>query len=126
MSLRSVLAICIALGVAAYAIPADPDSDDPTPVVQDNNKYHMEPECGKVGGMCMLAEDCPPGLLSKSLGLCPQQQSLGVECCHGLSIRERRCSARGGACRPVKGKCPRQLMLDADDCPNGFTCCALV
>nr|ATU82430.1 venom carboxypeptidase inhibitor-like protein [Lethocerus distinctifemur] len=122
MSYLSLVALCLAAALAVSAYP----HDDPTPVVQDPPKYTMEAECGRVGGMCMPAEECPRGQLAEPRGLCPQQQNMGVECCHGLSIKERRCSARGGVCRAAKGKCPRQLLLEADDCPEGYTCCALV
>ncbi|KAK7793249.1 hypothetical protein R5R35_010242 [Gryllus longicercus] len=85
-----------------------------------------EDPCLRAGGLCVLESECPPGQLAATRGLCPAQQERGVECCHGLSILERRCSARGGICRP-KQKCGRSLWEEtAEDCASDETCCVLV
>ncbi|XP_066996593.1 U-scoloptoxin(19)-Sm1a [Anabrus simplex] len=106
------------------AAPAD-EVTSTTPAALAPVNTHEEP-CLKEGGLCLLKELCPRGQLSEKQGLCPEQQARGVECCHGLSELERRCSARGGICRP-KLKCGRQLWEEkGEDCAAGETCCILV
>jgi len=48
-----------------------------------NETVRNETPCLKSGGTCLPEIECPVGNLSAEKGLCPNQQSLGVECCHG-------------------------------------------
>lgn len=48
-----------------------------------NETIRNEAQCLKSGGTCLPSIECPAGNLSAEKGLCPSQQSLGVECCHG-------------------------------------------
>ncbi|XP_046382483.1 U-scoloptoxin(19)-Tl1a [Ischnura elegans] len=99
---------------------ADPVQPRPLPT-----QYKNEPSCIRQGGLCIKKEECPDGHLHPTSGLCPEQAHLGVECCHGLSVKERRCSARGGECRP-RSKCGRQLWEErAEDCGASEACCIL-
>ena len=60
---------------------------EPSPNELGNSTILMELECGKVGGMCLPASECPEGSLSEPRGLCPKQQSSGIECCHGCKSK---------------------------------------
>lgn len=51
-----------------------------------NETVRNEAPCLKSGGTCLPQIECPVGSLSSEKGLCPSQQSLGVECCHGCKI----------------------------------------
>ncbi|XP_039286640.1 U-scoloptoxin(19)-Sm1a [Nilaparvata lugens] len=87
--------------------------------------YWNEMECLQEGGICLPADECPKGHEAAN-GLCPAQQENGIECCHGLSNKERACSRRGGLCRD-KIKCPESLRIPyANDCQSQEICCALV
>ncbi|XP_059475399.1 U-scoloptoxin(19)-Sm1a [Neocloeon triangulifer] len=91
-----------------------------------NSTVHNEQSCLRTGGNCLPQIECPPGALSPSKGLCPEQQDLGVECCHGLSLLETRCKNRGGRCT-LANSCTRALVEDrAEDCPDDKVCCVLV
>ncbi|XP_049774589.1 U-scoloptoxin(19)-Sm1a [Schistocerca cancellata] len=124
-----LLLAAAALFAGDYAAPLEADSAEATPrpaSVATAATFHPEAACSRQGGLCVLAAECPPGSLHNTTGLCPQQQPQGVECCYGLSVQERRCSARGGVCRP-KHKCGRQLWEErAEDCGPTDTCCILV
>ncbi|XP_071444119.1 U-scoloptoxin(19)-Tl1a [Hetaerina americana] len=101
-------------------VESDPVRPRPLP-----SQYKNEPSCIRQGGLCIKKEECPAGQLHATSGLCPTQAHLGVECCHGLSVKERRCSARGGECRP-RSKCGRQLWEErAEDCGASEACCIL-
>ena len=86
-------------------------------------EHYPESTCNQAGGICMPADECPSGQLAEP-GLCPLQRSRGVECCHGLSVLERRCVSRGGQCMK---ECAHNLRDDhATDCRLGEHCCILV
>jgi len=48
-----------------------------------NSTVQNEVACLRSGGTCLPQIECPVGSLSSEKGLCPNQQALGVECCHG-------------------------------------------
>ncbi|XP_063239793.1 U-scoloptoxin(19)-Tl1a [Bacillus rossius redtenbacheri] len=117
-----LLLACAVLAAAAWSATARPQKS-----ANGTSSWLMEEPCARTGGLCLKEDECPEGSLTAQKGLCPEQQGLGVECCHGVSRLERRCHARGGICRPA-GECrSRQLWLtEAKDCARGETCCALV
>ncbi|XP_034841211.1 U-scoloptoxin(19)-Sm1a-like [Maniola hyperantus] len=87
----------------------------------------IEQPCLEEGGSCVIAADCPEGLLANDRGLCPKQQARGVECCYGISVKETRCEKRGGECMPKDKFCnPRIVFQEATDCCNDEKCCILV
>lgn len=61
-------------------VPASVDED-----FTDRNASSVfnEEQCLRGGGTCLPEIECPHGSLSQQRGLCPMQQKLGVECCHG-------------------------------------------
>ncbi|KAM3955396.1 U-scoloptoxin(19)-Sm1a [Aphomia sociella] len=86
-----------------------------------------EAPCSSAGGICTIAEDCPEGQLTEETGLCPEQQSDGVECCYGVSVKETRCRKLGGTCFAPEEPCNRNLTAPkATDCPADYKCCILV
>ncbi|KAF4531515.1 hypothetical protein B566_EDAN004111 [Ephemera danica] len=73
----------------AVAVEAEDESTSPAVSVEEQDEdrnstllYNEEP-CLRGGGTCLPEIECPHGKLSDTRGLCPQQQSLGIECCHG-------------------------------------------
>ncbi|RZF48074.1 hypothetical protein LSTR_LSTR002140 [Laodelphax striatellus] len=87
--------------------------------------FWNEMECLQEGGICLPANECPKGHEAAN-GLCPAQRENGIECCHGLSNKERGCSKRGGLCRD-KIQCPESLRIPyANDCQSHEICCTLV
>ncbi|CAH0600155.1 unnamed protein product [Chrysodeixis includens] len=82
----------------------------------------LESPCLFEGGMCVIANDCPEGWRTGP-GLCPMQQSRGVECCYGVSMKETRCRKRGGVCLP---ECvSSQVYRQATGCPEDTVCCSV-
>ncbi|XP_048005287.1 U-scoloptoxin(19)-Sm1a-like [Leguminivora glycinivorella] len=91
------------------------------------DSVHQEVPCSSQGGMCVIASDCPAGLLSQKRGLCPSQQSHSVECCFGSSIKETRCRKLGGECKPLSDSCYMiPTYQHSTDCPESSKCCILV
>ncbi|XP_061708663.1 U-scoloptoxin(19)-Sm1a [Cydia pomonella] len=83
------------------------------------DSVHQEEPCSNKGGMCVIAPDCPDGLLTQDSGLCPSQQSDSVECCYGSSVKETRCRKLGGECKPLSELCHvRPVYQHATDCPE--------
>ncbi|RVE47590.1 hypothetical protein evm_007788 [Chilo suppressalis] len=89
------------------------------------DKIVPEEACSQEGGVCTFEADCPDPTAEK--GLCPNQQSQGVECCYGLSVKETRCRKRGGECFTKSQYCnPRIIYPNATDCGVDEKCCILV
>ncbi|XP_022126288.2 U-scoloptoxin(19)-Tl1a [Pieris rapae] len=86
----------------------------------------QEKPCASLGGICTIAADCPKGHLAEKKDLCPTQRKQGIECCHGLSIKELRCEKNGGTCIKQSDYCNPKLVFDAIDCPSDRKCCILV
>ncbi|XP_045760668.1 U-scoloptoxin(19)-Sm1a-like [Maniola jurtina] len=86
----------------------------------------MEQPCTREGGSCVIAADCPEGLLANTRGLCPKQQERGIECCYGISIKETRCEKHGGSCMPKDKFCNPRIIHEATDCPKDTKCCIMV
>ncbi|XP_026331540.1 uncharacterized protein LOC113238907, partial [Hyposmocoma kahamanoa] len=85
----------------------------------------MEEPCAHAGGQCVLASDCPAGLLAETAGLCPNQQPRGVECCYGMSVKETRCF-KLGVCMPLTSFCSDKLIFtQAKDCLDDEKCCIM-
>ncbi|PZC73605.1 hypothetical protein B5X24_HaOG209050 [Helicoverpa armigera] len=45
----------------------------------------FELPCMQAGGICARRFACPPGNIVTEIGLCPEQQRQGMECCKPLS-----------------------------------------
>ncbi|XP_059049433.1 U-scoloptoxin(19)-Sm1a-like [Achroia grisella] len=91
------------------------------------DSIRQESPCSSAGGICTIADDCPKGRLAEQRGLCPEQRSVGVECCYGVSVKETRCSKQGGSCIAPDDYCnPRLIFSRATDCPDNYKCCVLV
>ncbi|CAH2232094.1 U-scoloptoxin(19)-Sm1a [Pararge aegeria] len=87
----------------------------------------QEQPCIEMGGICTVSEDCPKGHLAEKQGLCPTQRKQGIDCCHGVSMKETRCAKHGGSCMTHETYCnPRLIFDDAKDCPQGHHCCIMV
>ncbi|XP_072935529.1 U-scoloptoxin(19)-Tl1a isoform X2 [Epargyreus clarus] len=84
----------------------------------------QEAKCREAGGMCVVSRDCPEGSLSETLGLCPQQQDQGIECCYGMSVKETRCENLGGHCIPGSQFCGPTVT--SAYCPGDQKCCMLL
>ncbi|KAL4706093.1 hypothetical protein ACJJTC_017873 [Scirpophaga incertulas] len=80
-----------------------------------------EDPCSQEGGMCTFAEDCDN---PAETGLCPKQQSQGVECCYGVSNKEKRCRKLGGECMNYCN--PVVRVTKPTNCPPNKMCCILV
>ncbi|XP_026726544.1 uncharacterized protein LOC113492986 isoform X2 [Trichoplusia ni] len=79
-----------------------------------------------IGGTCAKALACPKGTKLGAKGLCPAQQTQGIECCSPRSL-ELKCKSRGGACVSTKNKCPKTMVIkEATDCTKNQVCCAYV
>ncbi|XP_021917952.1 uncharacterized protein LOC110828997 [Zootermopsis nevadensis] len=118
MSLATCYVVFVIIAAAAVAAPPGEGTDLP--------EIKPEEPCSRAGGICLPEKECPVDHLSPKRGLCPEQQKEGVECCHGLSVLERRCSKRGGQCTS-KARCGRQLWDNyAQDCSQNEACCILV
>ncbi|KAJ0181473.1 hypothetical protein K1T71_003558 [Dendrolimus kikuchii] len=90
------------------------------------DSIHDEQPCLEDGGICVIEADCPTGNLVKRKGLCPEQQSMGVECCYGISVKETRCEKRGGHCVPSSQCNPSLVTERATNCKENEKCCILV
>lgn len=44
--------------------------------------FHPEAPCNAKGGICTLASNCPHEIKGENVGLCPEQQPKGAECCN--------------------------------------------
>ncbi|XP_063597201.1 U-scoloptoxin(19)-Tl1a-like [Penaeus indicus] len=123
MSTTTALLLCLAL-TAAFALPAD--ESGPISINKRSGDYvppyHPEEPCSREGGICGLASACPDGFLHQTLGLCPEQQAQGVECCYKVPSNVRDCRGRGGECVPEDqcGKAPRE---EEGECDAGKVCC---
>ncbi|GJQ67671.1 hypothetical protein Trydic_g16500 [Trypoxylus dichotomus] len=75
----------------------------------------VEPEepCSTAGGVCAKGCEHSP----YSAGLCPKQQSEGVECCYPLV--EKKCRSVGGEC----GSCSPRIGKTDLGCPKETVCC---
>ncbi|CAH0723008.1 unnamed protein product, partial [Brenthis ino] len=83
----------------------------------------QERPCAEAGGMCTVAEDCPKGHLAERQGLCPTQKKQGIDCCHGISMKETRCIKHGGVCMKPEEFCNPSLVFDgATDCVDRKCC----
>ncbi|XP_023936222.1 U-scoloptoxin(19)-Sm1a [Bicyclus anynana] len=86
----------------------------------------QEQPCIHMGGICTVAEDCPKGHLAEKPGLCPTQRKQGIDCCHGVSLKETRCEKHGGVCMTHATYCNPRLIFDgAKDCPQDHHCCIM-
>ncbi|KAJ8733630.1 hypothetical protein PYW07_014181 [Mythimna separata] len=111
-----VIVLCVVGVVWSYSY-----SNDDLKLI---DSIRNEPSCSRQGGMCTVADDCPPGKLTEERGLCPLQRRAGVECCNGISLKETRCQKRGGGCMDW---CNNALVEPkATDCPENTKCCILV
>ncbi|KAK5639925.1 hypothetical protein RI129_010736 [Pyrocoelia pectoralis] len=89
--------------------------------------FHPEEPCNRVGGQCIKRDECSVHIEDQYLNLCPQQQSQGAECCHGVSTKEHRCRRFGGECFREGTRCPDGLKRpEATDCPTGQFCCIVI
>nr|XP_026484628.1 uncharacterized protein LOC113392415 [Vanessa tameamea] len=87
----------------------------------------QEKPCAEMGGICTVAADCPKGHLAEKQGLCPNQRKQGIDCCHGLSMKETRCLKHGGVCMKPEVYCNPSLIFDeATDCVDNKKCCLMV
>ncbi|XP_069354240.1 U-scoloptoxin(19)-Sm1a-like [Maniola hyperantus] len=87
----------------------------------------QEQPCVQAGGICTVAADCPKGHLAERQGLCPTQRKQGIDCCHGVSMKETRCQKHGGSCMTQETYCNPSLVFDgAIDCPKDQKCCIMV
>ncbi|KAJ8877769.1 hypothetical protein PR048_022224 [Dryococelus australis] len=75
---------------------------------------HMEEPCAQQGGQCLKADECPEGKLSNATGLCPKQQSLGVECCHGQQRRNARVGETGDSRENPLAKILERRQVDSN------------
>ncbi|PSN53306.1 hypothetical protein C0J52_04688 [Blattella germanica] len=62
--------------VSSLYADEDSVSESPGPLAEE--------ACSRAGGMCLPESECPAGRLNPKKGLCPMQQSAGIECCHSL------------------------------------------
>ncbi|CAG9576257.1 unnamed protein product [Danaus chrysippus] len=86
----------------------------------------QEQSCIAVGGICTVAADCPKGHLAERQGLCPTQRKQGIDCCHGVSMKETRCLKHGGVCTKPEEYCNPSLVFDgATDCEGNLKCCIM-
>ncbi|XP_068210731.1 U-scoloptoxin(19)-Tl1a-like [Palaemon carinicauda] len=63
-----------------------------------SGSFVLEEPCSSQGGNCALEDSCPEEDRFPEKGLCPMQQSQGVECCRRVPLNVRDCKKRGGFC----------------------------
>ncbi|XP_045453599.1 U-scoloptoxin(19)-Sm1a-like [Melitaea cinxia] len=91
------------------------------------DSIEQEEPCIEMGGQCTIAADCPKGHLAEKQGLCPNQRKQGIDCCHGVSMKETRCIKHGGACMKQDFYCNPSVIFDeATDCGENEKCCLLM
>ncbi|CAH2099421.1 unnamed protein product [Euphydryas editha] len=91
------------------------------------DSIEQEQPCLEMGGLCTIAADCPKGHLAEKQGLCPNQRKQGIDCCHGVSMKETRCIKHGGACMKQDFYCNPSVIFDeATDCGENEKCCLLM
>lgn len=90
-----------------------------------HEEFHPEDACFRQGGICGLESFCPSENQFTEKGLCPLQQSKGVECCRSVPLNIRDCRKRGGECLSEKecGRAPREAF---GVCPPDQICCILL
>ncbi|KAJ9591310.1 hypothetical protein L9F63_002160, partial [Diploptera punctata] len=71
-----IFLITLAMAALLTAAPTEESSNETIQTLV------IEEPCSKAGGICLPENQCPTGRLSSRRGLCPTQQSAGVECCH--------------------------------------------
>ncbi|XP_042867843.1 U-scoloptoxin(19)-Tl1a-like [Penaeus japonicus] len=112
---------------AAFSLPADDYNAVSFNRRSANGAQIFLPEdpCSREGGLCGLASACPEGLRHPTLGLCPEQQSQGAECCYGVGSNVSDCRGRGGEC-VEDAQCGRAPREEEGECPAGQVCCVFL
>ncbi|XP_011548374.1 U-scoloptoxin(19)-Sm1a isoform X2 [Plutella xylostella] len=79
MRILLALTVSVLLFAAVHSNPKGRRSTTP----HDMSIIELEEPCVRQGGICMRKEDCPKDyMVNVRAILCPQQHSLGVECCY--------------------------------------------
>uniref|UniRef100_T1IJ32 Carboxypeptidase inhibitor n=1 Tax=Strigamia maritima TaxID=126957 RepID=T1IJ32_STRMM len=81
---------------------------------------YNEENCLKEGGVCGQVEFCPKK--DRKPGLCPLQQSGGVDCCatNPTDPNSTKCGRHGGECSTLN--CGKSIEKGSV-CPPGEKCC---
>ncbi|XP_064087681.1 U-scoloptoxin(19)-Tl1a-like [Macrobrachium nipponense] len=81
--------------------------------------------CSREGGICGLESFCPPEDQFAEKGLCPKQQSKGVECCKTVPLDIKNCQKRGGECMS-EDQCGSSPKEPLGECPANQVCCVIL
>ncbi|KAG8194454.1 hypothetical protein JTE90_011062 [Oedothorax gibbosus] len=83
-----------------------------------------DPNCLKIGGLCVDYDTCPPQARVNQTGLCAHESQRKGVCCHSPPT-DSTCREQGGRCG-YEEECRNVINFGTLDCENGSECCLLI